>query len=44
MVALFINSQMLGTILSSFVDRSATKIHRLGVGIVVNDVPGIPYK
>jgi hypothetical protein len=44
LAALFINSQMLGTILSPFVDRSATKIHRLGVGMVVNDVPGIPYK
>ena len=40
----FIKTQMLGTILTPLIDRSANKIHKLGVGIIVNDVPSIPYK
>ncbi len=40
----FINTQMLGTILSPLIDRSANRIHVLGVGIVVNDIPEIPFR
>jgi hypothetical protein len=44
LVSLFIRTQLLGTILSPMLDRSASKIHKLGVGIVYNDLPQIPYK
>lgn len=40
----FIRVQMLGTILSPFIDRAASKLHRHGVGVLVNDIPDIPYK
>lgn len=40
----FINTQMLGTILSPLIDRSANRIHALGVGILVNDIPEIPFQ
>lgn len=40
----FIKTQMLGTIMSPLIDRSANKIHKLGIGILYNDIPDIPYK
>jgi len=40
----FIKTQMLGTIMSPLIDRTANKIHVLGVGIIVNDIPPIPYR
>jgi hypothetical protein len=44
LASLFIKAQLLGTILSPLVDRSASKLHKYGVGIVVNDLPDIPYQ
>lgn len=41
--AFFIKTQMLGTILSPLIDRKANKIHKLKVGIIVNDIPAIPF-
>jgi hypothetical protein len=40
----FINIQMQGTILSPLIDREANKIHKLGYGIIVNDIPPIPFE
>ena len=44
LASLFIRTQLLGTILSPRIDRAANKIHRLGFGIVVNDIPKIPFE
>jgi len=43
LAAQFINIQMQGTILSPLIDREANKIHSLGFGIIVNDIPDIPF-
>jgi len=40
----FINTQLIGTILSPQIDREANRIQQIGCGIVVNDLPEIPYK
>lgn len=39
----FIKIQTLGTILSPVIDFYASKIHNLGCGIVINDIPKIPF-
>lgn len=44
LAAHFISAQLLGTILSPRIDKAANRIHRIGYGIVVNDLPEIPYK
>jgi len=41
---LFIHTQLLGTILSPLIDREANKIHKLGYGIILNDIPDIPFQ